>query len=237
MTATDLLKLTQLVLKAPACTAGIPGIEGLPPPFGTRFCRQDLVDAIDGFFVANKGFTVILGYPPGMCEEPGETYSSDSLHATTWEEAALEVASEMLEENLVSTGDELTISDVFIGRASKSACPGVDRSSIIRFSAEGEPRLLDPISAHAEDVDPLLNRERQLLEGWILMNAAENDAGEPIAEIQKVDESVRFKNDDVAIDFVRKEAERGLVYHKNAIKLHDAFEADYQKQKDTAHES
>lgn len=225
MTTTQLLKLSLNALLQTNHEGPLSSHLEMPSPFDRPYQLADLTEAIVDFLSENNGFTVILGYPPGMCEKPGETYSSTSP-AATWEEAVLSVASEMLEEELVDEDDELTICDVFRG-CENSTYPGTDRYAVIRFNSEGEPRLLDSISAHDEDANPLINRERQLSEGWVLMNEHYDADGNPMAEIQRDDDRDTFRTDDQAIAFVRGEAAKGKIYHRRAITLHEGFEADY----------
>jgi hypothetical protein len=225
MTANQLLKLSLNALIQTQHEGPFSSHLEMPSPFDRPFVVPTLTDAIVKFLADNNGFTVILGYPPGMCEKPGETYSSSSS-STTWEAAVLDVAREMLEAELVDKDDELTICDVFHG-CENSTFSGVDRYAVIRFNGEGEPRLLDAISAQDEDINPLVNRETQLSEGWVLMNEGEDDEGNAMAEIQRDDDCDIFKTDDQAIAFVRGEAARGKIYHIRAITLHELFEADY----------
>jgi hypothetical protein len=225
VTATQLLKLSLNALLQTKHEGPLSSHLEMPAPFDRPYQVADLTEAIVDFLANSNGFTVLLGYPPGTCEKPGETYSSTSS-APTWEEAVLAVAREMWVEDLVSDGDELTICDVFHG-CENSTYPGTDRYAVIRFHNDGTPRLLDAMEAQDEDYNPLVSRDEQLSEGWVLMNEDRDADGNPMAEIQRDDDSDTFKTDDQAIAFVRGEAAKGKIYHIRAITLHNLFEADY----------
>lgn len=112
--------------------------EGAEELLGDRFSSYDLAARIAEHLKETKGFTVILGYP-----DSGETYSSSS-HADTWEEAVLEVAADMRDDepDACDEGD-ITIVDVFEGYSGHASYSGTDRYAVVRISEEGELRLLD----------------------------------------------------------------------------------------------
>ncbi len=225
MTATQLLKLSlEAIYKCSPPPWTLPGHLEMPPPFDRPHSPLDLVHAIKEFLANDNRFTVILGYPPGMCEKPGETYSSSSA-ASTWEAAVLAVAREMREEELVEDDDELTICDVFQGET--STFPGTDRYAVIRFYNDGTPRLLTASEAQNEDNDPLVNVARQLDEGWVLMNEFRDSNDLVMAEIQRDDGCDIFDTDAQALSFVRGMAAKGKIYHQRALILHERYEVEY----------
>jgi hypothetical protein len=84
----------------------------------------------------------------------------------------------------------------------------------------------------AEQVDdPFYDGRIAAAEGWCMMNG---DGGEPkMAEIQRDDETRVFIDDDAAIDFVEQRAAAGSPYHRRALVLHAAYEADYASKKES----
>lgn len=162
MTSIQLLKICQRALNEIVNQHGLTGRAEWPEPFNGVFTSYDLAAAVDRHLATNKGFTVILGYPAESCEGNAETYSSTSS-APTWEQAVLDVAQDMLDEEAVSAEAELTIVDVLEGQRDHSTYPGVDRYAVIRFRKAG-PVLLDSEESEKEGryIEALENARRTM---------------------------------------------------------------------------
>lgn len=152
MTSKQLLQLAVRALNEIPNRKGIPGLGGelFPPPFSDVFSTYDLAHAIDLHLKSQAGFCVILGYPDGMCEIAGETYSSVS-QAATWKEAVKDVAQQMCEDNQVFDHDTiLSIVDVQELGENQTA-PGVDLNAVVRFRKSG-PVILSWQKSDTEDL-------------------------------------------------------------------------------------
>ncbi len=157
MISTKLLKLCLSALRQGKFEHKLAGHLDLPHPFDRPHTATDLEDAIVTHLAERaerrtrlaKGFTVVLEYPAGMCEKPGETYTSDS-RAATWQEAVLEVAQELMDGGEISEDYEMEVESVRSGQ-----CEGKGKHEdvwgySVRYNAAGKPRLLDSVQAVQE---------------------------------------------------------------------------------------